>query len=229
MKKFVVMLSLLLILTAGWFLAWRSMMAPQVAQVKASIDHHYRAIKARTPTATLKADAVYATGFPFGFRVAVDRPTLTQVWGKESYAVSLPRVELSRVDAAQGRYRVTLPATFDAMYATEGAAPEKYSITLNAVPAVLLRAQGDSRACSGLSGAVPCAAVAADAPLISYAAQLPGQLVLEVSLNGSRKQIGFTLPSLGVPVFFAIPDTAAQPLQTFVGMLREAMLFSPAR
>lgn len=227
MKKTVLFLSVFLILTAGWFVVWKSLMAPQVAQVKASIDHHYRAIKAQTPTATLKADAVYATGFPFGFRVAVERPTLTQIWGRESYAVSLPRVELSRVDAGQGRYRVALPATFDAMYAENGKAPEKYIVTLHAVPTVLLRAQGDSRACPNLPGAQACAPVDEDAPLISYAAQLPAQLVLDVALNGQRKQIGFVLPSLGVPVFFAIPATAAQPLQLFVGMLREAMVFSP--
>jgi hypothetical protein len=229
MKKTIALISLLLLLVATWFLVWRSIMAPQVAQVRASIDHHYRAIKTQSPTVTLKADEVYATGFPFGFRVAVARPTLTQIWGRESYAVSLPLVVLERTDAAQGRYRAQLPATFDAMYAVEGSAPEHYEITLNAVPAVLLRAQGDSRQCPNLPGARPCAAVADEAPLISFAAQLPRQLVLDVAMGGKSEKIGFTLTPLPVPVFLPIPATAAQPLQTFVGMLREALVFGTGR
>lgn len=226
MRSFIFIASAILLATAAWFFTWRSLMADDVAQVRASIDHHYQAIKAQNATTTLKADEVYATGFPFGFRVAVARPTLTQVWGRDTYAISLDRVELENVNTAEGRYRVTLPAKFDAMYATSGQAPERYRITLNEVLAVLLRAQADSQRCPNFPGSRPCAATAPTDPLISFAAQLPARLVLDATLNGNTKQIGFNLTPIAVPIFITIPADADQPLQRFVGMLREALVYS---
>lgn len=225
MRKFAAIVAAALLLVAGWYGVWNSMLSADVARVKASIDHHYRAIKEKHPHVTLKADDVYATGFPFGFRIAVDRPTLTQIAGRESFAISIPRVELEKVSDAEGRYRLHAPATFDAMYATEGQAPELYSITVNEVPAMLLRAQADSRACSPLPGAQRCAPVAADAPLITFATQLPKSLVLDVSLNGKSQKIGFSFLPISIPVFMTIPADMNGPLQLFVGMLREAMVY----
>ncbi len=50
-------------------------------------------------------------------------------------------------------------------------------------------------------------------------------LILTVSLNGATKQIGFTFTSLAIPVFMPIPKDATGPLEIFVGMLREAMVY----
>lgn len=224
MRKLILIAVAVLFATGGWFVVWRSLMADDVAQVKTTLEHHYRAIKAVTPSATLKADDVYATGFPFHFRVAVHRPTLTQIWGGESYAVSFEKIELEKVNDGEGRYRVLAPAEFDAMYAVEGKAPERYRIVLSEVPAVLLRATGDSARCSPLPGAVRCEAKPTD-PLISMAAQMPRKLILKVTLNEQSKQIGFDFMPMNLPLFMPIPATAAQPLQLFVGMLREAMVF----
>ena len=69
--------------------------------------------------------------------------------------------------------------------------------------------------------------MAADAPFITYAAQLPSRLVLNVGLNGKTQKIGFTLIPMGVPVFMQIPANVSYPLQTFVDMLREAMIYTP--
>lgn len=224
MRKLISAFAALLVITGGWFVIWRSMMADDVAQIEATIHHHYEAIKATTPTATFKADAVYATGFPFSFRVAVHRPTLTQIWSGESYALSFEKIELEKVNGGEGRYRVLAPAEFDAMYATEGKAPERYHVTMNEVPNLLLRATGDSARCSPLPGAARCEAKPTD-PLISFAAQLPSKLILKVMLNDQSKQIGFDFMPINIPLFLAIPTDVSHPLQIFVGMLREAMVF----
>ena len=224
MKKFLILCVTILVLITAWFFTWRSMMADDVAQVRATIAHHNAAIRANTPTANFKADEVYATGFPFRFRVAVARPTLTQIWGEESFAVSFEKIELQQINSGEGRYRVHAPATFDAIYAKAGMAPERYRIALNEVPAILLRATADSARCSPMPGARRCTSTPTD-PLISFAAQLPRSLVLDVTLNGQTRQIGFAFMPMNIPVFMPIPANVSHPLQIFVGMLREAMVF----
>lgn len=225
MKRAIIIFSAVFLAVIGWYLIWNSMMAEDVARVKATIAHHDARIKTMHRTMTLKAEDVYATGFPFGFRVRVDRPTLSKIWGKESYAVSFDHVELEKQDDAQGRYAVLAPNTLDALYAIEGSAPEKYTVTVNELPGVLVRAQGSSMQCSGLPGSARCEAVSDEAPLISYAAQMPRNVVLDVSLNGKTKQIGFTFMPLNIPVFMTIPAEMSGPLEVFVGMLREAMVY----
>ena len=221
MRKAVYAAVILLLLGGAWFAIWHRMMAGPVAQVEATIAHHHTAIKAITPSATFKADGVHASGFPFAFRVTVERPTLTQIWGDETFAVSVPSLELPRVDTGEGRYRVRMPATFEALYARPGLPPEQFEITPDAMPAILLRAAGDSRACSNLPGARACTVQPTD-PLISFAVQLPASLILKVERNGEAKQIGFRFVPLNLPVFAAIPGDVTRPLQIFVGMLREA-------
>lgn len=226
MRRFFVLVGIAGLLIVAWFIAWHSLMAADVARVKASIAYHDTAIKALQPHVTLKADDVQATGFPFGFRILVIRPILSQITGNESFAISLPSVELQKVDTPEGRYRVLAPDTFEAMYAEQGAAPEQYQIRVSPVPAVLLRAQGNSQRCSPLPGAQHCPAVAEDAPLISFAAQLPESLMLDVTLNDKTKHIGFHFTPVNVPIFMTIPADMDRPLQLFVGMLREAMVYN---
>lgn len=200
MRRLALALITLLVVTGGWFFLWKSMMSDDVALVEAAVKHHYETIKAATPTATFKVDGIYATGFPFKFRVAVHRPTLTQIWGGESYAVSFEKIELEKTN---DRYRVIVPAQLDTMYAKDGNAPERFHITLNEVPALLLRGKENG-------------------PLTEFAPQLPRKLVLDVELNGQTKQIGFDFMPLNIPVFMPIPADVSRPLQIFVGMLREA-------
>lgn len=226
MRKISLILAAFALLAAGWFGAWHYFMRADVARVKASIAHHDRAIKAVRRHMALKAERVYPAGFPFQFRVGVDRLTLTEIDGMQSYALSLPRIELAKTDAAQGRYRVIAPDRFDAMYSENGQSPERYHVVLSEVPEIVLRAQADSRQCPGLPGSKPCAAVAEGAPLLSYAVKLPRALTLDVTLDGASKPIGFEFIPLNGPMFRAIPADASNPLQLFVGLLREAMVFS---
>ena len=206
MRCLMIAITIFLIVIGGWFVAWRSMMADDVALVQASIKHHSGTIKAATPTANFKVDGIAATGFPFRFRVALHRPTLTQIWDGESYAVSFEKIELEK---SGNRYRVIAPAQMDAMYAKSGSAPERYRITLNEVPALLLKAKEGRE------------------PFTEFAAQLPRKLVLDVELNGQTKQIGFDFMPLNIPVFMPMPADVGRPLQIFVSMLREAMVFQP--
>lgn len=239
MRIAIISISVLLSAIAGWYLLWSQLMAGDVARVKASIDYHYQRIKTAERYVTLKADDVYATGFPFGFRVAVARPTLSQVWGRESYAVSFKKIELESMGGDDARYRVITPATFDALYAEEGKAPEKYRVALNKVPGLQLAAQIPSPLGGGLGWGRNKAMPHPDnAPLPAsplqgeelkyFAVQLPRNLVLEVSLNGKTQQIGFNFMPINLPIFQTIPDRMSGPLTLFVGMLREALVFQPA-
>ena len=132
---------------------------------------------------------------------------------------------LTPVDAVQGRYRVALPNHIDALYATDGAAPESYTVTMDAVPSLLLRAQGDSRVCSDLPGMGTCAPVTADAPLISYALQLPASITLHMALGGETRDVKFAAPAFNVPLFLPIPAEIDGPLGLAIGVLREALVF----
>jgi hypothetical protein len=225
MTKLKYALPALLIAFALWYGAWRALMAPQVAQVKASIAHHDAAIRAINRSASLRADGVSPAGFPFGFRVRVARPTLAEIWSKVSYAVSFESVELERVNTKEGRYRLILPDTVEAIYAEDGKAPERYVVKASTVPAVLLRATESSSRCPNIPGVKPCPPAADGAPLISFAVSLPSQLTLDASMSGQTKQIGFTFIAMEIPVFHAIPSNLSRPLQLFVGMLREALVF----
>lgn len=203
MRSLLIALAVLLAVTGGWYFTWNNMMADDVAQVKSSIAHHAQAIRAVNRTAVFKADAVYASGFPFRFRVAVHRPTLSQVWGAESYAISFEKIELRRRDDT--RFDIEAPKEFDAMYAVEGSAPEQYRVALNEVPQLWVGAESQG-------------------PFTQYGFLLPKKLVLDVTLNSTTKQIGFDF-MMPMPMKATIPADVSRPLQIFVGMLREAMVF----
>jgi hypothetical protein len=224
-RKLIVILIIFLAVTFGWYVAWRAMLSADVARVKTSIAFQDQRFKTVNRFITFKANAVQPSGFPFHFRVVVKRPTLTMISGQETYAVSVDEISLTPVDSGQGRYRVSAPATVDALYAVSGGALENYRVTLSSVPALLLRAQGDSRECMDMPGSASCADVAADAPLISFAVQMPASLTLHATLNSDSRDIGFTFTPLNIPLFATIPANIDGPLQIFVGMLREALVY----
>ncbi len=225
MKKLMLILAILLTLTGGYYGIWRYRLADDVARIEATLDHHNREFRSHNRWVTLKADAVKPAGFPFASVVRVERPTLTFVWGEETYGASIPWVELSLRDAASGTYAVTYAATIEAVYAKNGQAPEEYEVRPEPAPALLLRAQGDSRQCSNFPGGMRCPPAALDDPLISFAAQLPPTLNLHITYQGNTKQVAFTLPAINIPLYQRIPAEADRPLELFVNILREAMVF----
>lgn len=225
MPRSIILIAAAALMVAAWFGVWSLLVAPDVSRVQASVDYHYQAMKSANRTVTFKAESVESAGFPFAFRVRVIRPTLSQIDGDTTYAISFDQIELQRVNKEEGRYRVRAPATFEALYAENGKAPENYTIVVNEMPAILLRALGSSGECPTIPGLKKCDAVRADAPLKSFAVQLPSYLQLDASLNGKTKQIGFKLMPVNVPLFAEIPADGSRPLQLFVGMLREALVF----
>ena len=216
---------LLTLATLAWFGYWYTSLSDDVARVRMSLHYHGEQFKSTNRYVTFKADGVGRSGFPFTSQVRIKRPTLSMVWGKETFAISLPELVLENVDARQARYRVALPQTFDALYAIDGAAPEHYEITLNTVPKLLVRAQGNSTRCPDLPGMTHCQVPAADTPFLSFAASLPALLQLNVALNGASKSIEFRNTAIAVPVFYDVPNDASSALMLFVGMLREAMVY----
>jgi hypothetical protein len=227
MKKLLTVISMVVALTIGWYIAWHWMLADDVARVKATIAYHNVQIKTANRATELRAHAVYASGFPFHFRVRVERPTLSYIFNDETYSASLRYADLTAKDSGQGSYEVSYPRQIEALYAKSGAAPESYVAIPDQPIDVLLRAQGDSQQCSNFPGGKRCDDVDAQAPLISYAARLPSSINLTMTLNGKTKTSNFQFPSLNLPIYRSIPADMNGSLQLFVGVLREAMVYQP--
>jgi hypothetical protein len=225
MKKALLILATLLILFAVWYGVWRASMSTDVKRVESSITYQNQQFREKNRWVTLKADAVRPHGFPFKSRVRIVRPTLTFVWGDETYGASFPWLDLEPRDRDSGTYAVEHSPYVNAVYAKSGQAPEEYKVTPKEPLHVLLRAQGDSRECLNLPGSRPCAAVVADAPLISYAVQIPASLAITIELNGETKDVSFQLMALNMPIYQKIPTDMDRPLELLVNILREAMIF----
>lgn len=226
MRQLFIILGVLLALTAGYYGLWHYQLSDDVARVEATIAHHNAEFRKHNRWVTLKADSVGPVGFPFASRVRVTRPTMTFVSSDETYGVSLPWAELTLRDSASGAYEVTYAPRLEAVFAKSGQAPEEYFVTPHELLRVLLRAQPDSRQCSNFPGGERCAAVAETDPLISYAVQLPSRLTLTMELNGQSKDAQFQMIALAIPVYQHIPPEMDHPMQLFVGMLREALVFA---
>lgn len=223
MRQLVYALLCVFALVAIWYGGWRWIVSGDVARVKASIAYQNQQFKTANRYVVFKADSVEPIGFPLHFKVRVVRPTLSMVSGKETFAVSFPKMLLVPEDAAQGRYELKLWREFEALYAVDGQAPENYRITMDAKPHIQVRAQGNSKQCGGLVGGNPCDPVASDAPLVSYTASLPESIILHVTLNDEVREIRFDAMPVNVPLFLDIPKSVDRPLEIFVRMLREAV------
>ena len=229
MSKILKMIAAIVAVTLVWFGIWYSMMAPHVARVEASILYQekrqlkYEPLK---PILKIKYDAVYATGFPFQFKVAIDRPTLSMIYIDETFAASMDRVTLTSVDDAQGRYRVSMPDKIEAFYAKDKGTPEHYNTKVTPMPELLLSASEAKTTCGPMTGKA-CEAVAADAPIISYAMSIPKAITLHMELNGETRDEHFPLSpiEINVPVFRTIPDNLWDPLEMFVRVLREGLVY----
>lgn len=226
MRKLWMMVAVFFVAALLWLAIWHAMMSGDVARVKASIDYHYQHLREVNRTMSLKADAVYATGFPFSFMVAIEGATLSMVEGDETFAVEIPKLTLASSDAALGRYRVNLPATVEALYAKNGAPPEHYIVTPDAMPQLMLSAQNGNQRCGALTG-VRCVPTEKNAPLVSYAVGVPASISLHMQLAGEVRDATFTLSPIAItlPIFQPIPQDMSRSLQLFVGVLREALVF----
>lgn len=216
-------LFILLIAAIGivlWYGQWRASMAPHVKRIEATIAHYNERYKTTAYRATFKADAVYASGFPFARRVTVDHPNLAMVWGNETYAVEADYIILAIGDEGQGRYGISLPPTLHALYAEAGKVPESYSVSAAEAPSLWMRVQDVPPQC----GDDACRA-RADAVLQQLGFQPHGAIVLTASLNGKSETIAFPMMALPKPVFMAIPADPSRPVSLFIGMLREALVF----
>jgi hypothetical protein len=224
MRRLAIIVGLGLAALAAWYATWYFSMAPQVKRIESSIAHHYQALRAGGAAMSLRADAIYAAGFPFDGHLVVENTTLSLVEGEETFAVSIPKLRLELADAGLGTYRVQLPATVKALYAVNGQPPEHYTVSADTLPKLNLSAQDGKTRCGPLSGQ-RCADVAADTPLISFALGLPRTITLRMTLGEESRDARFDMIPIDVPVYQPIPGDLRRPLQLFVGVLREALVF----
>ena len=213
------------ILTLGWYGAWHWLLADDVARVKATIDYHNTQMRAKNRAMELRVEDVYASGFPFAFRVRVEQPKFSYIVNDETYGISVDSIDLTPRDRAQGSYAVTYPSEMNVVFSISGHVPEYYTVVPDQQVALLLRAQGDSLQCSGFPGTKRCDDAAPTAPLVSFSAQLPSSMVLEITLNNQKKSAHFRLPSIDAPIYQPIPADMDNALHGFVGILRQAMVF----
>ncbi len=224
MRLIIKCVAVLLAVTALWFLIWHALMADDVARVEATMAHHNQRLRETNRNVSLRADAISAAGFPFAFRVRVEQFALSMVDGDETFAVSIPELTMALSDRGQGVYRVNLPASVDALYAKNGAAPEYYKATADVVPKLNLSAADAKQPCGPLVGKA-CVDVAADAPLISFALGLPKTITLRMALADETRDARFEFPAIAVPIYQPIPPDPSRALQLFIGVLREALVF----
>ena len=69
------------------------------------------------------------------------------------------------------------------------------------------------------------AAVAADAPFTRFALGLPASIRLHLALGAESREVSFALIPLTIALYQPIPTTLNQPLEIFVRMLREALVY----
>ena len=209
-------------LTAGC-VNWTSDMKPHVERIEASIAHYNEQFKTSTYRATFKSDAVYASGFPFSHSVTIKHPNLAMVWGKETYAIEAAYITLAFEDANQGRYRIELPRTIQALYAEAGKAPETYIVDVSDIPTLWIRVKDSVPICKNHPG---CAAEP-EAILAEIGFQPNGDIVLGAQMNDRSEQIGFSMMEMPKALFMPIPNDPSRAISLFVGMLREALVFNP--
>ncbi len=211
MKKLAILAALAIAILTGWYISWKSGMAPHVARAEATITELNQRYKTPRYRATIEHAGIKPSGFPFSRNVTIASPSINMIEGNQTYSVSVSEITLAFEDEAQGRYRMHIPAEASALYAIAGSAPENYRITAGALPSLWLRA-GDGKP--------------ADATLRQVGFQLPAEIILTAELNGQSKQIGFRQMELPKPIFIDIPTDIAYPLSIFVGMFREALVYN---
>ena len=168
-------------------------------------------------------DHLIGVGAPL--RVLVEQPKFSYIVNDETYGISVDSIDLTPRDRAQGSYAVTYPSEMNVVFSISGHVPEYYTVVPDQQVALLLRAQGDSLQCSGFPGTKRCDDAAPTAPLVSFSAQLPSSMVLEITLNNQKKSAHFRLPSIDAPIYQPIPADMDNALHGFVGILRQAMVF----
>ena len=208
MKRIVQLLVILLVLAAGWFCLWYSLMADHVTQVEATIAYQNQQFKSATPNMVLKAEKVYATGFPFRMLVAIKRLSWSMVEGKETYLITTDMIEAEPMGG--GEYRLHPTDQYDALYAKDGAAPEHYHVTISDAPEVILRAADDKP----------------DTPMTEYKAFLPSVMGATMELNGKSSRANFPLSQTDFMNYQPIQKNVERPLWLFLGVLREALVFN---
>lgn len=227
MRRIFLVLAIIIGLIASYYGIWHYRLSDDVARIEATMKYHNDAFRAKNRWVTLKADSVKAHGFPFESKVRVTRPTLTFVWGQETFGASLPWADFSLRDTRTGTYDVLYSPWVEGVYARNGQAPEEYKVTPKIPLPVLMRAQGDSRECSIMPGqgmGERCPAVGETDPLISYALKLPSSLTVTIESNGQSKEVMFQMMQTAMPIYMRVPAEMDRPLELFINILREAMI-----
>lgn len=206
---------------AGWYVKWSASMEPHITRVEQTIDAYNQRFKTSAYRATLKANGIYASGFPFQKTVVIDTPNMAMVWNNETYAIEAEYLKLHFEDKAQGRYSVSMPEEIQALYASPNTAPEAYKVSINTPPSIWLRVKDTRPQCKTQD----CMATP-EALLSEVGIQPNGTILLSAAMKDRSEQIAFPLQAIPKPYFLALPNDPSRAVSLFVGMLREALVFN---
>lgn len=210
-----------LVALAAWYIKWSVSMEPHIARVEHTIDAYNQRFKTNAYRATLKANAIYASGFPFRRTVVIDTPNIAMVWHNETYAIEAQYLKLHFEDVSQGRYSIGLPAEIQALYATPNAVPEAYKVSITTPPSLWLRVKDTPFTCKAAECLAPAEAIFKEVGI-----QPHGSMLLSATLNGRNEHISFALQPIPKPYFMALPDDPSRAISVSVSMLREALVFN---
>lgn len=214
MKRLIILLLIALAILGAWYMSWKNGMSSHIGLIERSIAEANQRYKTNAYRATIEHGAIHASGFPFKRAVRVEAPSITMIYGKETYAIRLPELYFTLEDELLRSFQLTLPSQATALYAIEGKAPENYSIDISGVPQVWMRV-------FGVHSKVP-----PNVTLREVGFQLPPEIMLNATLGDRTEKIAFRQMALPRPIFMKIPADISRPTYLFVGMLREALVFN---
>ena len=192
-------------------------------------------LKQTNPNMRVQWDDISLAGFPFAPSAIVQAPTLSMVYHGESYSVGFDALHFSPGGIAgvprEGVY-IVAPKTHDmrAMFAQNGSAPEQYHIEWDSPVQLKLLAYNPEMKSQRCVPGQRCLSAPSQAYALSHMrVTLPASLLLLAGHNQVYKPIQFRFNDLqraAVAQERPIPADMTHPLQLFVGMLREAHIFS---
>jgi hypothetical protein len=198
----------------AYYLRWSTGAEAYRDEVLANIAHHQQRFNAGNNVSQLSIayESADVTGFPFAKSVRLYRPSVRLALGAEQFYIDSATMELTPQDEANKRYAVVISPDLSVGYKSGQAAQETYRVHIREAPKIWLQAREGDADSSAMWAEYGVAFVS-------------NKLILDVSNQAKSEQIGFPTMATQMPLWGSIPSNVNYPVQMFVGMLREALVF----
>lgn len=198
--------------TFAYYLKWSGGAEEHRKQILKNLEHYEQVFT--TPTAKLSFDyaAAKLDGFPFAKRVKLYQPSVTVQVGKEYYYIAANSIVFIPQGENRNRYQLEVSHDMSSSYKADNIEQENYRLYISGMPKIWLQTE------RGRS--------ADDLIWNEFGTAFETRtLVIDVSYGDKSEKIGFTPIPTTAPIWSKIPSFTHYPIQLFVGMLREAMIY----